>query len=225
MGVTRPVNQHRSRLARTFAGGLAGATLLALTSGCTSGKDDDQAGPSELPSRSVRSQATLEAKPVPTDVAVASVVGRRLEREQRQRLEKQVAKVVSQYFDDAFLGGEYPREDFSRAFATFSRGAADRAARDRDLLTNVEIGTSTGTVVPRTKQARLDVLVPKHLAGLTARIRLVFDAESAEETEGAADRRVTVKGRLLMNRTKSGTWQIFGYDLTRSSVPVSKGAS
>jgi hypothetical protein len=198
--------------------------MLALAAGCTSGKDDDQAGPSELPSRSLGSQATLDAKPVPTEVAVASVVGRKLEREQRRRLEKQVSRVVSQYFDDAFLAGQYPRKDFSRAFATFSGGAADRAARDRDLLTNAEIGTTTVAVVPRTKQARLDVLAPKHVAGLTARIRLVFVAERTDDA-GSADQRVTVKGRLLMDRRKSGAWQIFGYDLTRSSVPVSNGAS
>ena len=36
------------------------------------------------------------------------------------------------------------------------------------------------------------------------------------------DQRVTVAGRLLINRKKSGPWQIFGYDITRSSVPAAK---
>ena len=73
----------------------------------------------------------------------------------------------------------------------------------------------------RTKTARLDVLVPRRLvAGLTARIRLVF---VQERTDGA-DQRVTVTGRLLINRKKSGPWQIFGYDITRSSVPATKGS-
>jgi hypothetical protein len=196
---------------------------LVAGAGCT-GDDEkpEEAGPSALPSRSVGEEPTLAAKPVPTQVTVAKVVGGKLEREQRERLEKQVSALLSQYFDDAFLAGEYPRSDFAGALATFSPGAAQRAASDRALLTNASIGTSTEAVVARTKVAKLDVLVPRRLvAGLTARVRLVF----VQERSDGADQRVTVSGRLLMNRKKSGPWQIFGYDINRSSVPVAKGAS
>lgn len=197
--------------------------MLAASAGCTSDDEkSEEAAPSALPSRSVGAEPTLEAKPVPTQATVAKVVGAKLNREQKERLEKQVSRVLSDYFDAAFLGGEYPRSDFSGALATFSPGAAQRATSDRALLTNASIGTSTEAVVARTKAARLDVLVPRRLvAGLTARIRLVF---VQERTDGA-DQRVTVSGRLLMNRAKSGSWQIFGYDINRSSVPVAKGAS
>jgi hypothetical protein len=196
--------------------------LLVATAGCTSDDDEpEETAPSALPSRSVGTEPTLAAKPVPTKVTVAKVVGGKLKRQQRERLEKQVSAVVSAYFDDAFLAGEYPRSDFSGALATFSPGAVERAASDRALLTNADIGTTTEAVVPRTKAARLDVLVPRRsVAGLTARIRLVFVQERAD----GADQRVTVAGRLLMNRKKSGPWQIFGYDITRSSVPAAKGS-
>ena len=196
--------------------------MLVVTAGCTSDDEKpEETAPSALPSRSVGVEPTLEARPVPTQVTVAKVVGGKLRPPQRERLEKQVSRVVSAYFDDAFLAGEYPRTDFSGALATFSPGAVERAASDRALLTNAEIGTSTETVVARTKAARLDVFLPnKFVAGLTARIRLVF---VQERTDGA-DQRVTVAGRLLMNRKESGSWQIFGYDITRSSVPAAKGS-
>lgn len=194
--------------------------MLLTMSGCT-GDSEPGTAPSPLPSRSVDSAATLEAKPVPMDVSVANVAGGKLKRPQAQAIESQVSRVLSRYFDAAFLAGEYPRRDFHTALGEFSQGAAQRAASDRDLLTNAAIGAATERVVPRTKQARLDVLVPgRFVVGLTARVRLVF---VQERTDGA-DQRVTVTGRLLMSRKKSGPWQIFGYDVTRSSVPVAKGA-
>ena len=193
--------------------------LLALTAACTGGASDENAG-SSPPSSSVGQQPTLRAKPVPIEVTVAKVVGGHLKRDQRKQLEKQVGGLVSRYFDDAFLSGRYPRGDFSGALATFSPGAARRAAPERALLTNAEVGSTTESVVARTKQARLDVLVPgRHVVGITARVRLVF---VQEPTDGAAER-VTVSGRLLVNRKQSGAWQIFGYDVTRSSVPAAKG--
>lgn len=214
------MKQHRPRPRRALAGGLAVA-LLAATAACTSDSEPPrEVAPSDLPERSLGAAPTLEAKPVPTEVTVARVAGERLRKEQRRRLEKQVARVLSGYFDDAFLGGEYPRSDFAGALAAFSPGAAERAASDRDLLTNTEIGGETEAVVARAKQARLDVLVPRRLvAGLTARIRLVF----LQERSNGADQIVTVKGRLMLNRKSSGAWQIFGYDVSRSSSPAGKG--
>ncbi len=167
-------------------------------------------------------QPTLDAKPVPTQVTIARVVGAKLPKQQRSRLDRNVTRVLSRYFDDALLGGDYPRKDFSRAFATFSHGAAQQARGDRALLTNAEIGAETEAVVPRVKSARLDVLAPRrHVAGLTARIRVVF----VQERSDGNDQRVTVSGRLLMARKKSGPWQVFGYDVTRSAVAAKKGAN
>jgi hypothetical protein len=76
--------------------------------------------------------------------------------------------------------------------------------------------------VPRAKRARLDVLAPRdRVVGLTARFRLVF----VQKPTDGVDQQVTVSGRLLVNRKDSGAWQIFGYDVARSSEPASKGAS
>ena len=196
--------------------------LLLLAGACTGDAETpEESAPSPLPSRSVGSQPTLEAKPVPMQVEVAKVVGGKLRREQRRNLSRQVSGVVSAYFDAAFLGGEYPRRNFSDALDTFSRGAAQRALPDRPILTNAAVGDVTEAVVPRVKRVHLDVLVPRRVVvGLTARFRLVF----LQERLRGADRRVTVSGRLLLHRKKSGSWQIFGYDAARSSVPAAKGA-
>lgn len=221
--VTRLVQLLRTGPPRAVAAGLGTALLLTLTAGCTSGDEGPgEAASSPLPSRSVGAQPTLDAKPVPTTVTIARVVGGRLAKGGRGRLDRQVTRVVSSYFDDAFLGGDYPRRNFSRAFTTFSRGAARQAHRDRDLVSNAGVGAATEAVVPRVKSARLDVLARRrHIVGLTARVRLAF----VQERSDGSDHRVTVRGRLLLQRNKSGRWQIFGYDLTRSSKAVKKGAS
>lgn len=199
--------------------------LLVVVAGCTGSdapprEETAPSAPSELPSRSVEAAPTLEPRPVPTEVRVARVVGTKLAKPRRRQLERQVARVLSDYFDTAYLGGDYPRAESPRAFATFSRGAARRARTDRALLSNARSGQRVEAVAPRVKSAALDVLVPHQVvAGLTARVRLVF----VEERVGGRDQRVTVKGRLMMNRRKSGPWQIFGYDVSRSAVPAARG--
>lgn len=222
-GETRLVQQLRTGPLRTVAAGVVAALLLGVLTGCTGGGEDPgEAASSPLPSRSVGAQPTLAAKPVPTRVTIARVVGGRLPKQNRGLVDRQVTRLVSEYFDEAYLGGEYPRKNFSRAFATFSPGAAKQARKDRDLVSNAGIGAETEAVVPRVKAARLDVLAPRHrVVGLTARVRLVF----VQERKDGNDQRVTVKGRLLLQRKKTGRWQVFGYDLTRSSKAVTKGAS
>lgn len=221
------MKDHPPRRRRTLVAALL-TVLLVVVAGCTGSEAPPReeaapsapAAPSELPSRSVEAAPTLEPRSVPTEVRVARVVGSKLAKPRRRQLERQVARVLSDYFDTAYLGGDYPRAEFPRAFATFSRGAARRARTDRALLSNARSGQRTETVVPRVKSAALDVLVPHQVvAGLTARVRLVF----VEERAGGRDQRVTVKGRLMMNRRKSGPWQIFGYDVSRSAVPAARG--
>lgn len=212
------MTHHRARARRALAASLTTALLLA-SAGCTDGPDSPgEAPPSALPGRSVASAPTLEAAPAPLDVAVARAFGGRLEKQQRRRLERQVGRTLARYFDAAYLGGDYPRTEF--ALAGFSPGAARRAASDRDLLTNAAAGADTERVVGRVQRARLDVLRPgRFVVGLTARVRLVFVQERGDGTA----QEVTVSGRLMMSRAKSGRWRIFGYDLTRSSVPALKG--
>jgi hypothetical protein len=215
------VKPHRPGPRQALAAGLL-AAMLAVSSACTSDPrpPGEEAAPTAAPDRSVGATPTIEARPVPMRVAVGRVVGERLRKQQRRRLERQVGRVLSGYFDDAFLAGAYPRTDFSGALARFSDGAVERAASDREVLTNAGIGAETEAVVPRAKKARLDVLVPRRVvAGLTARVRLVF---LRQQTKGA-DQKVTVKGRLMLNRNKAGPWQVFGYDLSRSAVPAGRG--
>jgi hypothetical protein len=214
------VKPHRPWPRRALAAGLL-AAVLAVSSACTADPEplDEGGAPSALPDRSVGATPTIEARPVPMQVSVARVAGERLRKKQRRRLERQVGRVLSEYFDAAYLAGEYPRTDFTGALATFSPGVVRRAASDRALLTNAGIGARTEAVVPRAKRARLDVLVPRRVVvGLTARVRLVFLRHQAQ----GPDQKVTVRGRLMLNRKKSGPWQIFGYDLSRSSAPAAK---
>lgn len=218
VGVTRLVQDQTPRRLRAVTGALVAASVLCASAGCTGdGGDPTGAASSPLPSRSVESGATLAAKPVPMQVSVAKVVGSRLGREKRQRVEKQLTRVLGRYFDEAYLEGDYPRSDFSDALEAFSAGAARRARADRDLLTNATVGPRVEAVVPRRKQVKLDVLAPRRrVVGLTARVRLVFVEEHAE----GSDQRVKVKGRLLMSRARSGKWKVFGYDVSRAATPV-----
>lgn len=211
----------RPRTLRIAVAAVAAVLLLvgAVKCGAGDGGESGTDATPSLPSRSVEGGATLDAKPVPMRVAVARVFNGKLRPKQTHRLERQVGRLLSSYFDAAFLGGEYPRKDFPGAFATFSGAAASRARDDMDLLTNAAASPQIERVVPRTKRARLDVLVSKRsVPGLTARVRLVFRQERVR----GADLMVTVAGRLLVNKAGPGSWQIFGYDISRSAVPAAK---
>lgn len=218
--MTRVFSQEARRVRGVTGVGVAAALLAFTASGCTGDPATDEPEPTPLPGRSVQSTPTLDPRPVPMDVALARVVGGRLPRPARVRVERQVGQVVSRYLDAAFLAGDYPRSRFPRAFDEFSAGAARSARRDRDLLTNAASGAATVAVVPKRRKVRIDALVPRRAAvGVTARVHLVF----VEERTRAADRRVTVTGRLMMDRKRSGAWEIFGYDVARHSVVASKG--
>jgi hypothetical protein len=201
---------------------VAVACLLALAATTACDPEEPAAGPSptppESPSVSEGSVATIEPKPAPFRVRVTRVAGH-LGAHDRKVLESKVGKVVSGYLDDAFLGGRYPRSGFSDAFDTFSAGAARSARRDRDLLTNRELGPSTSSVVARRRTAYLSVLAPHRIAaGVTALVNLRF----LDRRDDDPDQVVTVKGRLMLTRTESGGWKIFGYDLTLAAAPAGK---
>lgn len=207
------------RPVRRAVAGVACAALLTGIAGCTS--DTDSPEPSPLPGASTGTAPTLDAKPVPMSVRVTRVSGK-LNKPDRASLERNIGRKIGGYWNAAYLGGKYPRNDFGDAFPTFSKGAAQKARHDRGFLTNASLGGSTESVAPKVKQARLSVLVPnKAVAGVTARIRLVFVADRGE----APAQRVTISGRLLLTRKDPGGWQIFGYDVRRSVRPAEKGAS
>ncbi len=191
---------------------------MVTTASCTgdepSGSPAARQSPSASPTEG--STSTLEPKPAPARVRVTRVSGH-LAAKDRTVLEHKVGRVVSAYFDDAFLAGPYPRSGFGDAFDTFSPGAARLARRDKALLTNSTLGATTEAVVARRQTAYLSVLAPhKIAAGVTALVNLRYLAERGDRP----DKEVTVKGRLILTREKSGGWRIFGFDLSRSASTV-----
>ena len=213
-----PKASPRGTLVRRSAAALT-ATLLALATAACTGDDAPLPRPSP-PTVSEGATATIEPRPAPARVRVTRVAGR-MRPQDRDVLADNVGKVVTAYFEDAYLGGDQPRSRFDDGFSTFTRDAARSARRQQRLTTNAALGPTAEAVVARRQRAFLSVLAPKGVAtGVTARVDLAY---LVQRTEGA-DRLVTVRGRLLLTRAPSGGWKIFGYDLTRGARAAGEGA-
>ena len=93
-----------------------------------------------------------EAEPAALDVRVVTCAGR-LGDDARAEIEAGIGDALSAYVVKAFLG-DYPRDDFVRAFDGFTSGAAEHAAEDIDLLT-AEPGSRTprGSPPPASRRA------------------------------------------------------------------------
>jgi hypothetical protein len=214
-----PLARPPGTLVRRSAAALT-AMLLALSTAACTGDDEPAAEPSPSASTSQGATATLEPRPAPARVRVTRVAGR-MRPKDRDVLADNVGKVVTAYFEDAFLGGDQPRTRFDDGFATFTRDAARSARRQQRLTTNAALGPDAEAVVARRQRAFLSVLAPKGVAtGVTARVDLAYLVQRSE----GADRLVTVRGRLLLTRAPSGGWKIFGYDLTRGARAAGEGA-
>jgi hypothetical protein len=154
---------------------------------------------------------------VPLKVIVTRVSGR-LPQRSRPALQANVGTALSAYIDAAFLGGSYPRSDFSGAFGAFTPGAARDARRDQGLLTNKQLGPTTRSVRVTGRTAYLSVLSPyKVAAGVTAKVDFEFLVDRGDRPA----QQVVVAGRLMLTRNKANGWSIFGYDLHRSDTPRS----
>jgi hypothetical protein len=196
----------RQRPRRTASATVA-ALALVLTAAACSG-DHDEAAPA--PSSDAGASATAPSE-VASDVAVGVVEGR-LPASRREELVAEVQPVVDAWIDGAFLGGDYPRSDFTAAWADFTPGARHRAERDADLMSNSDIGARIDGVEPERRQVRLDVLsVRQRPVGVTARGVVRFG------TTGSAAQDVRVAGRLYLTKGEQG-WQVFGYDMTKGTV-------
>jgi hypothetical protein len=208
-------------VARRLGSAAACAVLLAGSTACTAGhraSPRPSRSPSPVPAQSTGAAPTLSPRPAPLRVRVTRVHGT-MSPHARTVLAHRAGRTVAAYFDSAFLG-QYPRTDFHAAFASFSPGAAGMARHDRALLTNVGLGPDTAAVVPRRRVAFLSVLAPGRVpVGITANVNLQMLVDHTR----APDQLVTVRGRLLLIRRRSGGWQIFGYDLSRSAV-AARGA-
>lgn len=195
----------------------AGALLVALVGGgCTS--EDDGADPAPTKSASPSPTESTEAAPAPPLDVRSRVVTGTLPRARRSAATTKVGAVVSRWFDAAYLGGEYPRSEFSTSFPAFTSRTTARARRDVKLMSNAALGPRISGVRATDRVVRVDLLGHRRRpVGATAQFRLVF------QTSGEAVRRVRVTGRLLLTPTKRG-WRVVGYNVSRSAGPVPKPA-
>ena len=204
----------RLRAASGAAAAPALAALVALSASACSGDEPEAPAASSAPTATTSGSAPSSAEPAPpgvstTRVQVEEVVGR-LQGGARGRLVRQVAPVIDGWWEAAYLGGEWPRSSFGRAFPGFTRGATQEARRDVELLSNADIGAEVTGVSATKRDVRLDVVAPSgRIAGVTARIRLDF------ETTGEQPHAVSVRGRVFLTR-KEGRWRIFGYDVRKA---------
>lgn len=189
------------------AGPAALALALVLGVGGCSGGDDEPDDPGAAES----TPDAPDAPAVETVVEIGRVTGR-LPQEARERLADQVGAVVDGWTEAAYLGGDYPRRDFSDSWPGFTAGAQEEAHADRALMSNEDIGERIDGVEVRRSRVRIDVLAVRQRAvGVTARVLLGF------QTTGELEQVVRVEGRLYLTHTERG-WRVFGYDMTKGTV-------
>ena len=188
------------RPART---GIAVLLFLALVTTSCSGDDDSDSGSPEP-----QSTASGSAFDIKTEATVEEVAGR-LSRPDRRRLAQSVTKVAQRWFNAAYVGGDYPRNDFADAWPGFTSGAQAEAQGDKALMSNQDIGADIAGVEATARKVTVDVLAVKGKpSGATARFVLKF------RTDGDVQRKVEVRGRLFLTPEADG-WHIFGYDVTK----------
>ncbi len=183
------------------AGAVALSATLALGLASCSGDDpdaDDDAGGSDTSSGAPALRTTASAGTV-----VGALKGTR-----REQLVARVGNVVDGWIEGAYLG-DYPRTDFSDAFAGFTPGAAADARRDGGLMSNKAIGKDVDQVVATRRKLVVDTLAVEGRA-VSATARFVL----AMEVEGEIRRKERVSGRLFMTYA-DGAWRVFGYDVAR----------
>ncbi|WP_183095194.1 hypothetical protein [Nocardioides stalactiti] len=185
------------------------ALFMALGLAGCSGEDDTADTPE---ADATRSESFVgEAPGIRTRVEVGEIVGR-LPKRPATAAAAEVAEVVDDWIDGAYVGGDYPRNSFGDAFAGFTDGASRLAADQSGLLSNAVVGEKVDTVTATRRVVRVDLLAPKgKLAGATAHVNLVFDLS------GDVDRTDQVRGRLLLTHSRRG-WQVFGFDIERGEV-------
>ncbi len=192
---------------------VAGLLVLAATSACTS-DPSGRAAPGRTPTTA---SPTVRPRPsAPQRTAVTHVAGTLAPRS-RAVLARNVGRTLSAYADEAFLRVPYPHPGLAHAFGAFTERVRPQARRDSRLLTNAALARSTRAVRATHRTAYLSVLAPHgRVAGVTAAVDLVLLVDRGRK----AGRRVHLAGRMLLTRTPSGRWAVFGYDLHRSERPV-----
>jgi len=193
------------RARRTASTAVAAVAVALLVTACSGGDD-----PSDPGTPAAASSASEAPDAVATTVSFGAVEGK-LPRSRRDELAAEVQEVVDEWIDGAYLG-DYPRSDFSAAWAGFTPGARTKAERDAGLMSNSDVGAQLDAVEPERRSVTLDVLsVRQRPVGVTAHVVLRFT------TTGSGDQDVRVAGRLYLTPGKQG-WQVFGYDMTKGAV-------
>jgi hypothetical protein len=186
----------------------AASMLLCLSWGATACSDDSEGGDADSQALPSGDPSTFQ---IETTTTMGQVVGR-LSKHDRKRLSASITPLVQRWFNAAYVGGDYPRSDFRDAFPGFTAGARLEARHDLELMSNDSIGMRISGVTPKASEIALDVLaVRKKAVAVTARFRLAF------RTQGDLERRVGVRGRLLLTRAKPG-WRIFAYHVAKTGA-------
>jgi len=192
--------------ARRVTGATSLVLVLALSAGACRDSEDAPAEPS-----AASSSATPTVPPVETKVLVGELTGR-LPKPERAKVATEVGAVVDGWTQAAYVGGQYPRQDFADSWPGFTTVARKLAQQDQALMSNQDIGGRIDGVELRRSRVVLDVLAVKQLArAVTARVLLEF------RTTGSVQKRVRVQGRLYLTHGDDG-WQVFGYDMTKGAV-------
>ena len=172
---------------------MLGGTLVAAIAGACTGDEPEEPKPG----------------PEPTALEVEIVSGAdELDETERTEVETGIGDVLSTYVVLGFLG-DYPRDDFVRAFDSFTSAAAREAAQDIDLLTGARF--SDAVEVGATKlNARISCLVAgQAVVGATAHVSFTFEATGDDDQPHP----FSLEGRLMLVR-QGGEWVVFGYDVT-----------
>lgn len=209
-GPSRPLTLRP--LAAVLPALVSGLLVVALTTACSVDDAPGGASPAETaaPMETATQAAPETAPPLVTSARVVQVVGR-MPKKRRNAVRRDVTKVVNGWWRAAYLDGSYPRTSFRASYPGFSRGAKQRARRDERLMSNADIGASIDSVESTRRRVLLDVLAIRgRPTSVTARIDLRF------RTTGQDGQRVKVKGRLFLTR-QHGSWQVFGYDVTKGA--------
>jgi hypothetical protein len=207
---TAPSLASRHSRALAEAGVLLVLALAVTLAACSGDSDGPSADPCESDPGSSETAGTTvaPAPPVETEATMGKVTGQ-LPPEKRSKVRQQVAHAVDAWFDAAYVGGDYPRDDFADAWPGFTTGAQAEARGDKALMSNQDIGADIAGVEATAREVTVDVLAVKGKpSGATARFVLKF------RTDGDVRRKVEVRGRLFLTPESDG-WHIFGYDVTK----------
>ena len=124
----------------------------------------------------------------------------------RAEAEGAVGDVLSGYVVRAFLG-DYPREDFARAFESFTGNLVREASRDLDQLTANRFREAEAVRATRLGADLSFVVQDSDIIGATASVRFAFEA-----TVDGEERPLSLRGRLMLVED-DGAWSVFGYDV------------